>query len=170
MPAMKGTAMQKGWTAFLLLAVIATSSATAKPEPDAGQAIGSEFESAYFNFHYSFPKGWLAVSDSTRMAENRKRHEDFVERDRQLAPHDTQHQFPWTYDLLIATPASLPAGDRWGPPRVSVWAKERHHGLNDGRDNTRIWSSLPGVKVLRKTKEMTFSRHTFVRDDFFPGH
>lgn len=163
--------MQKAWLiAFLVLSVVAAGSAPANPEPDAGKAVANEYQSFYFKFHYSFPKGWLAVSDSARMAQNRKRHEDFVERDRQLAPHDPNHRIFWIYDLLIATPASLPAGEHAAPPRVSVWAKERHDTLNDGRDDIRIWSSIPGIRLLHKTEEVTFSRHKFVRADFFLGH
>ncbi|HKV93014.1 MAG TPA: hypothetical protein VJW20_10735 [Candidatus Angelobacter sp.] len=66
--------MRKGWLAgCLLLSVIATGSLPVVP--DSGKVIGNTFESTYFNFRYSFPKGWSAVDDDVRMIENRNRHD-----------------------------------------------------------------------------------------------
>jgi hypothetical protein len=142
-----------------------------QPDPDSGKVTDNTFASTFFKFHYSFPQGWSAVNDDTRIAENRSSHEKQVREMREKAPPDTANRKTTTgvfqlYDLLIATPKPLATSEKPTLPHISVWAQERFSMLNEPGDYGKLLVKFPGAMILRKPEEVIISGRKFVRADF----
>lgn len=135
------------------------------PDPDAGKSTGNVFESTYFKFHYSFPQGWSAVDDELRAAENRKRHEESVKIVLASQPADPgrRTQVYWIYDLLIASPKPLAAGEELSSPRICISAMERGGMFDEPGEQAKLLS--PSTKILRKPEHLKIAGHKFMRTD-----
>jgi hypothetical protein len=106
--------------------------ALAGPQPsiDAGQTTANVFESAYFHFRYELPKGWFALDDRVRLADNKKRYETQLQEALRNKQPNTSTQttevevFP-PYNLLIASRTPVTSSDTGQLPRVEIHAIRR---------------------------------------------
>jgi hypothetical protein len=111
---------------FCALAAVAK----AQPSIDAGQTTANVFESAYFHFRYELPKGWFALDDKARRADNRKRYEtQMQEALKNKTPNTTTQTtevevFP-PYNLLIAARTTVTSSETGQLPRVEIHAIKR---------------------------------------------
>ncbi len=151
----------------LCLLLVWLASGQQAPEPDAGTVTNNTFESKFFKFRYDFPQGWSTVNDDFRTTENRKRHEDQVQKAlaRDTA-NTTRTQVFWTYDLLIATPKLLAADDNPNVPHISVWARERFSTSDDPEDQVKMLAKFPNIRILHKPEKVILSGRKFIRADF----
>jgi hypothetical protein len=147
-----------------------------KIEPDSASISGGVFESAFFKFHYEFPKGWTVEDHALQMEKNRKNHEDAVKKAKAKAQPDTPNsttttQVFWLYDLFLASPETVPPnGDRPPLPYVRVWATERFSMMDKPGDNARLLAQIGSMKVLRSPQEQKVSGRKFVRSDFISSN
>ena len=133
---------------FLLVAILAFGKQASK-EPDFANISGTNFESPFFKFHYSFPKGWSPEDDQIRVAKNRKKHEESTaslkaDTSRTVNNGTTTTKVFWVYDLLVATPESLPPDGKLPLPYVRIWAMERSNMINKPGDNAKLLAGLDG--------------------------
>jgi len=154
----------------LLFSVFALA---APPEPiDAGKTTSNVFESSFFHFRYELPKGWSALADDVRLAENKKRYQDTlyeaIGRNDQSAPENqdliTEAIVPYT--LLLAARTAVASGDDRPLPRVLIQASKRRIMMKEAGDSAKLIIQLAHPKILRDSGEVVLSEHKFVRTDF----
>ncbi len=154
----------------LLFSVFALA---APPEPiDAGKTSAGVFESSFFHFRYELPKGWSALADGVRLAENKKRYQDAlyeaIGRNDQSAPENqnliTEAIVPYT--LLLAARTAVTSGDDRPLPRVLIQASKRRIMMAEAGDPAKMMIRMLHAKVLKDPAEVVLSGHTFVRADF----
>jgi hypothetical protein len=154
----------------LLVSVFALA---APPEPiDAGRTTANVFESSFFHFRYELPKGWSALADDVRLAENQKRYKDALNEaighNDQSAPENqnliTEAIVP--YNLLLAARTAVASGDARPLPRVLIQASMRRTMMAEAGDPAKIIIQMAHPKVLRDSEEVVLSGHKFVRTDF----
>ena len=164
---------------FLLVAILAFGKQASK-EPDFANISGTNFESPFFQFHYSFPKGWSPEDDQIRVAKNRKKHEESTaslkaDTSRTVNNGTTTTKVFWVYDLLVATPEPLPPDGKLPLPYVRIWAMERSNMINKPGDNAKLLAGLDGraaaysITLLQKPQEQTIANHQFVHSGFVFG-
>lgn len=147
--------------------------ALAGPQPsiDAGQTTANVFESAYFHFRYELPKGWFALDDRVRLADNKKRYETQLQEALRNKQPNTSTQttevevFP-PYNLLIASRTVVTSSDTGQLPRVEIHAIRRMAMMMEAGDSAKLISQIMRPKVLRGPEDITLSGHKFVRADF----
>ncbi len=161
---------------FVLLCfalLLPASALAAPPEPiDAGKTTANVFESSFFHFRYELPKGWSALADDVRLAENKKRYQDAlyeaIGKNDQTAP-ENQHLITEAivpYTLLLAARARVASGDERPLPRIMVMASKRRTMWAEAGDPAKMYEKLAHPKVLRDSEEVVLSGHKFVRTDF----
>jgi len=145
----------------------------APPEPiDAGKTIANVFESSFFHFRYELPKGWSALADDVRLAENKKRYKDAlfeaIGRNDQSAPENqkliTEAIVP--FNLLVAARTAVASGNARPLPRVVIQASQRRIMMAEAGDPATMIIKVIHPKVLRDSEEVVLSGHKFVRTDF----
>jgi hypothetical protein len=152
---------------LLFCALVAT--AGSPPPIDAGQTTANIFESTYFHFRYELPKGWFALDDRVRLADNKKRYQtqlqEALKNQGPNTPTQTTEVFP-PYDLLIAGRTVVTSSETGQLPRVHVQAIRRVAMMMDAADPAKLVSQIMHPKILRGPEDMTLSGHKFVRTDF----
>jgi hypothetical protein len=138
---------------------------------DLGQTSGNTFESPFFSFRFEFPKGWSALDDKVRVAENTKRYKDAlaqVEKNNEAAPKDqrTDSDVPVPANLLVAAKVPLTMGDEKPLPRIVIKATKRGIMMMKADDAAKKYIFVHRPKVLKKSEEVVISGHKFVRTDF----
>lgn len=160
----------------LLLSVVALAAKTepATPEPiDAGKTTANVFESSFFHFRYELPKGWSALADNTRLAENNKRYRDAMsEPSRPNDPNSnpiTDAYVP--YNMLFAARTAIASGNEKPLPRVQIQAIHRGSMVREAGDPAKIYIKMARPKILRDPEEVVISGRKFSRADFqlLPG-
>ncbi len=139
---------------------------------DSGKVSGNKFESAFFKFQYEFPRGWSALNDDLRIAQNRQRHDEELKNAREQQGAGTESQKPEifsNYNLLVAAAVAVTSSDASVMPRINIWAHKRFGILANAGDHARFISQMPQTKVLRAGEELTLAGRKFVRADFLHG-
>ncbi len=143
--------------------------ASAQLSLDSGQTTANVFESTYFHFRYEAPKGWFALDDTTRLADNKSRYEaqlaDALKKNGPNTPARFTEVFP-PYDLLIASPTPVTSSHTEQLPRVQVQAMNRGATMKEAGDPAKLISRIPKIKILRRTQPVVLAGHKFVRTDF----
>jgi hypothetical protein len=142
--------------------------ATAQVSVDAGQTKVNVFESTYFHFHYELPKGWFALDDGVRLADNKKRYETQLEEVYKDKGPNTPTQKTEVYPpftLLIASRTPVTSSETGQLPRVLVQAIRRFPTMMEAGDPANLVSRMK-PKVLRGPEDIILSGHKFVRTDF----
>jgi len=153
---------------FLLLTAFSTLAA-AQVSVDGGQTTANLFESTYFHFQYEIPKGWFALDDGVRLADNKKRSETQLEEALKNKGPNTPTQKTEVfspYDLLIASRTAVTSSETGQLPRVQVQAIKRMAMMMEAADPAKLISRIMNPKVLRGPEEVVLSGHTFARTDF----
>jgi len=153
---------------FLLLPAF-SALAAAQVSVDAGQTTSNIFESTYFHFRYEIPKGWFALDDGVRLADNKKRYETQLAAALKSKGPNTPTQktevFP-PYDLLIASRTAVTSSETGQLPRVQIQAIKRIAMMMEAADPAKLVSRIMNPKVLRGPEEVVLSGHKFARTDF----
>jgi len=143
--------------------------AAAQSSIDAGQTTANIFESSYFHFRYDLPKGWFALADRVRLADNKKRYEtqlaEALKKNGPNTPTRKTEVFP-PYDLLIAGRTAVTSSDTGQQPRVQVQAIRRLTMMMEAADPAKWVTQVTKAKVLRGPEEVVLSGRKFVRTDF----
>ncbi len=142
-----------------------------QPSIDVGQTTANVFESTYFHFRYELPKGWFALDDRVRLADNKNRYETQLQEALKNKKPNTSTQtttvevFP-PYNLLIASRTAVTSSDTGQMPRVEIHAIRRVAMMMEAGDSVKLISQIMRPKVLRGPEDVTLSGHKFVRADF----
>lgn len=157
----------------LLILLFPAFALAAPPEPiDAGKTTANVFESSFFHFRYELPKGWSALDDNVRLAENKKRYKDAlyeaIGRNDQSAEENqnliTEAIVPYT--LLLAARTTVTSGDDRPLPRVVIQASKRRIMMAEAGDPAKMIIKMLHLKALKDPEEVVLSGHKFVRADF----
>lgn len=143
---------------FVSLMVTLATMGLEKKEPDAVNIAGNDFESTYFQFHYSFPPGWMVEDNQLRMEKNRSRHKA-AEKQAQGAT------LLWTYELLLASAAPISGDDKLLLPYIQIFAIENSRITGGPGTYARMLTRNKSLKFLRRPQEQTFSGRKFMRSD-----
>jgi hypothetical protein len=154
---------------LLLCALIAL--AGPQPSIDAGQTTANVFESTYFHFRYELPKGWFALDDRVRLADNKKRYEAQLQealknKRPNTSTQTTEVEVSPPYNLLIASRTAVTSSETAQLPRVEIHAIKRFSMMMEAADPAKLISQIMRPKVLRGPEETILSGHKFVRVDF----
>ena len=157
----------------LFVLLVSVFALAAPPEPiDAGKTSGNVFESSFFHFRYELPKGWFALADDVRLAENKKRYKDALNEaigsNDQSAPENqnliTEAIVPYT--LLLAARTAVASGETHPLPRVVIQASKRRIMMTEPGDPAKMITRMLHAKVLKDPEDVVLSGHKFVRADF----
>ncbi len=161
--------MPTKYLAVLLVLFSAFALAAPPDAVDAAKSTANVFESSFFHLHYEFPKGWSALDDSVRVAENKKRYETAMQEIREQVGSDTTVYKAETvepYFLLVAGRAAVTASETTQKPRVVIMATQRRTMMNGPGDPARVIMQMLHPKVLRQPEDIVLSGHKFYRVDF----
>jgi hypothetical protein len=156
---------------YLALSFVLVSAFALAATPDtfdAGKTTANVFESPFFHFRYEFPKGWFALDDSVRMAENKKRYEtDLKEALDQNGPDSaTSHtEVVDPYFLLVAGQSAVTASETTQKPRVVIMATKRRNMMSGPRDPARTIIEMIHPKVLKGPEDLVLAGRQFSRTD-----
>ncbi|MFZ0361269.1 MAG: hypothetical protein WAL58_12585 [Terriglobales bacterium] len=136
---------------------------------DAGKTTAGVFESTFFHFRYELPKGWFALDDKVRIADNEKRYEaaaqETLEKQGPSTPaHTTSTVVP--YSLLLASRTAVTASDARPLPRIAIQADEQTVMMSAAGDPAKMILDVVKPKVLRGPEDVVIAGHKFVRADF----
>jgi len=157
---------------YLVLVLFLSSAFALAATPDAfdtGKTTANVFESPFFHFRYEFPKGWSALNDSVRVAENKKRYEtDLREAQEQNGPDSetSRTEVVDPYFLLVAGRAAVTTGTTTQKPRVVIMATKRRTMMSGPRDPARTIIQMIHPKVLKGPEDVVLSGRQFSRTDF----
>jgi hypothetical protein len=141
-----------------LLATLFAAASPDKREPDAVNITGNKFESTYFQFHYSFPQGWITQDNQIRMEKNRNSHKAA---EKQAGGATVL----WTYDLLLASAMPTSAEGKLFLPYIQIFAIENSRATGAPGTYARMLARSKSLKLLREPEQRTFSGRKFVRTD-----
>lgn len=155
---------------FALIMLFSVFALAAPPEPiDAGKTTGNVFESSYFHFRYELPKGWFALDDSVRLAENKKRFDDEMKEAIEKHGPDSatqENEVIVPFSLVVAGRTAVAAGGTKQLPRVVVQASKRRIMMSEAGDPAKLMIQIGHPKVLKDPEETVISGHKFVSADF----
>lgn len=153
----------------LFLLFFSTFALAATPDAvDAGKTTANVFESTFFHFRYEFPKGWSALDDSVRMAENKKRYEnDLKEAHEQNGPDSptSKSEVVDPYFLLVAGRAAVTASETTQKPRVVIMATKRRTMMSGPRDPARTIIQMVHPRILKGPEDVVLAGREFSRTD-----
>lgn len=150
------------------------------PAVDAAKVTGSTFDSQYFKFTYELPKGWKALDDVERVAENKKLSDQDKEPSaaRLPVPRKATAKTPVRknpalvappasslerYSLMVAGPNGVPSLDSPVLPRINVWAHRRVPPLDSASDHAQFLRSGKRTTTIVPPQEVKLGGHSFVR-------
>jgi len=163
--------MNTPWKRVLLCLLVPVFSALAAAQSsiDAGQTTANIFESSYFHFRYDLPKGWFALDDRVRLADNKKRYKtqlaEALKKNGPNTPTRKTEVFP-QYDLLSAGRTKVTSSEMTQLPCVHVWATRRVGMTKEAADPAKLITLALKPKVLRGPEKVVLAGHEFVRADF----
>jgi hypothetical protein len=105
--------------------------------PTAGRTTANIFGSTYFHFRYELPKGWFALDDEVRLADNKKRYETQLADALKTKGLNTRTQTTEVlppYNLLVAGRTVVASSETGQLPRVQVQAIRRMAMMTEAAD------------------------------------